>query len=93
MSTTESNGPIPAEQQAGHQPDHDADKPDMDAFAEKLGIVPEGEEPDDAPSVTTDRPASPTFAAIRARQRNFVIVSTVVVVGITLAGLRRLKRR
>lgn len=93
MSIPESNGPIPDEQQIGHRPDHDADKPDMDAFAEKLGVVPEGEEPRDAPSVTTDRTTSPTFAAIRARQRNLMIIGTAVVIGITLAGLRRLRRR
>ncbi len=34
---------MPVENQPGHHPAHDQDKPDLDAFAEKLGI-----EPDDA---------------------------------------------
>jgi hypothetical protein len=36
-------GPVPAENEAGHRPEHDQDKPDLDAFAERLGIRP-GEE-------------------------------------------------
>lgn len=44
-------GPIPDEQQPGHHPDEEQDKPDLDRFAERLGVVPEGEEPADAPHV------------------------------------------
>lgn len=47
-------GPIPEDQRPGHHPDEEQDKPDLDAFAERLGIVPEGEEPADAPRVGDD---------------------------------------
>lgn len=47
-------GKIPTEQQPGHHPDEEQDKPDLDEFAARLGIVPEGDEPDDAPRVEDD---------------------------------------
>lgn len=47
-------GPIPEEQRPGHHPEQDQDKPDLDKFAARLGIVPEGEEPPDAPRVEDD---------------------------------------
>jgi hypothetical protein len=31
-------GPVPPENQPGHRPAHEQDKPDLDAFAERLGI-------------------------------------------------------
>ncbi len=46
------DGPIPEDQRPGHHPDHDQDKPDLDAFAARLGVVGDDEEPDDAPNVT-----------------------------------------
>lgn len=51
---TDPDGPIPEDQRPGHHPDHDQDKPDMDAFAERLGVVSEDDEPDDAPAVERD---------------------------------------
>lgn len=53
-STKGSAGPVPEEQRPGHKPDHEQDKPDLDDFAARLGIVPEGEEPPDAPRVEDD---------------------------------------
>ena len=47
-------GPIPEDQRPGHHPDEEQDKPDMDAFAERLGIVSEDEEPPEAPHVDED---------------------------------------
>jgi len=44
-------GPIPEDQRPGHHPEQEQDKPDLDKFAERLGIVAEGEEPPDAPRV------------------------------------------
>lgn len=61
---TEPRTPVPGDQQPGHHPDEDQDKPDMDAFAERLGVVPEGEEPDETPRVEEDR--TPAAAAGRA---------------------------
>ena len=50
-SNKSSIGGVPEDQQPGHHPDTEQDKPDLDDFAARLGIVPEGEEPDDAPRV------------------------------------------
>src|SRR3954452_21339888 len=33
------SGPIPVATQPGHHPAHEQDKPDLNAFAEKLGVV------------------------------------------------------
>jgi len=53
-STKGRTGTVPEEQRPGHHPEHEQDKPDLDKFAERLGIVPEGEEPEDAPRVEDD---------------------------------------
>ncbi|HAS09600.1 MAG TPA: hypothetical protein DCS55_03645 [Acidimicrobiaceae bacterium] len=53
-TTSGSDGTIPEDQRPGHHPDQEQDKPDMDAFAERLGIVSEEEEPADAPHVEED---------------------------------------
>ena len=58
-----SGGPVPDEQRPGHHPDDEQDKPDLDAFAQRLGIPAEGEEPDDEPVVeerSDDEPVAPT---------------------------------
>lgn len=41
---TPSPGPVPEEQQPGHHPDHEQDKPDPEAFAERLGVRPATED-------------------------------------------------
>ena len=64
-STKGRAGKVPAEQRPGHHPDHEQDKPDLDKFAERMGIVPEGEEPDDAPRVEDE-----DAAAARAKVTN-----------------------
>ena len=42
-TTKGGTGKVPPEQRPGHHPDEEQDKPDLDKFAERLGIVPEGE--------------------------------------------------
>ena len=53
-TTSKSKGEIPEDQRPGHHPDHEQDKPDMDKFAARLGIVSEDEEPPEAPHVEED---------------------------------------
>jgi hypothetical protein len=54
-------GPIPADNQPGHHPAHEQDKPDLDAFAAKLGADPK------APTATKARkPARPKTATAKA---------------------------
>lgn len=38
-STEGRTGPVPAENQPGHRPEKDQDKPDLDDFAAKLGVT------------------------------------------------------
>lgn len=42
------SGPVPEENSPGHRPEHDQDKPDLDAFAERFS----GRELDDLPTDT-----------------------------------------
>ena len=64
-------GKVPEDQRPGHHPEDEQDKPDLDKFAERLGIVPEGEEPDDAPRVEDETaPARKTVTRLAdARSR------------------------
>jgi hypothetical protein len=43
QNQTETVGPVPEDNQPGHQPAEDQDKPDLDRFAQRFGIPPEGE--------------------------------------------------
>jgi hypothetical protein len=44
-------GPVPEDQRPGHHPDDEQDKPDLDKFAERMGIVSDEETPAEAPHV------------------------------------------
>ena len=56
--TSTSRGEVPEEQRPGHHPADEQDKPDLAAFAERLGIPTEGDEPDeDEVDVEEPRPA------------------------------------
>lgn len=52
--TSAPDGPVPADNRPGHHPDRDQDKPDLERFAARLGVVKEGAEPDDAAHVEPD---------------------------------------
>jgi hypothetical protein len=71
QSDLQHSGPVPEEQQVGHHdPAGDQDKPDADAFAARLGVLPEGDEPADAPALTEVEPHEPlAITAIRKRRR------------------------
>lgn len=60
--------PVPEEQRPGHHPEHEQDKPDLDAFAERFGIVPEGDEPDTAAHVGPDDSPEEIVARQEARR-------------------------
>ena len=55
-------GPVPAENQPGHHPAKEQDKPDLDAFAARLGTDPEaptapgGEAPPDMVGISAPHP-------------------------------------
>lgn len=52
--TSAPGGPVPEDQRPGHHPDDEQDKPDLDEFAARLGIVPDDETPPQAPHVQED---------------------------------------
>ncbi len=82
-------GPAPEEQRPGHHPDHEQDKPDLDAFAERLGVVAEGEEPAGAPTLTEADGAGRTQWRSQWKR---VAILTAAALGIALVVARRLRR-
>src|SRR5581483_12379594 len=52
----EHEGPVPEANRPGHHPDHEQDKPDLDAVAERLGTRPLSATPDTAEHVTLPKP-------------------------------------
>ena len=81
-------GDAPEEQRPGHRPEKDQDKPDLDAFAERLGVAAQGDEPRDAPSVIDGEGAASRWQP----QWRRVLVPAAVVVGVFLAGVLRRRR-
>lgn len=55
---------VPPEQRPGHRPDDEQDKPDLDAFAERLGTVPQEERTDDDPGGPRQRWRTPAEIAV-----------------------------
>ncbi|MGI8983550.1 MAG: hypothetical protein ACR2HM_03300 [Acidimicrobiales bacterium] len=79
-------GPVPPENQPGHHPDEDQDKPDLDRFAAKLGTM----EPDEREAVLEDERPTPAPAARRG-----ALVGVAALVALVLAVLagRRIRGR
>lgn len=83
-------GPVPAENQPGHHPAQEQDKPDMDAFAERLGVV----EPSQRESTAEGRDTHPGGSRRRALLTpvTALVAAALAVVGV-LAGRRLWSRR
>jgi hypothetical protein len=47
------SGPVPVDNQPGHHPAHEQDKPDLHAFAERLGVVEPSADSETAPATAT----------------------------------------
>jgi len=76
------SGPVPVENQPGHHPEAEQDKPNLDKFAAKLGIVDEPEGDDAAQPRPQAAPAGrkvPTFAVAGAVAALLAAVAAVVV--------------
>lgn len=82
-------GDVPEEQRPGHHPDQEQDKPDLDAFAERLGVKAEGDEPRSAPNVTG---ADNVGQSVWKAQWKRVLVPAAVVTGVVIIGVRRARR-
>lgn len=64
--TSAPTGPVPVDNQPGHHPAHEQDKPDLDRFAERLGVVEPGTvaaDGDGDGTAATRDPAGPGPAA------------------------------
>jgi hypothetical protein len=85
-------GPIPSENQPGHHPAEEQDKPPLDKFAAKLGTM----EPEERKDVLKDEPASVVnpFPAQAAKKRNaFVGVAALVALILAVVAGRRIRSR
>ena len=78
-------GPVPPENQPGHRSAEEADKPDLDDFAAKLGA---GDPP--APAPSTDRPATagPSVAGRQLPGVPHLAASGLRFAGRTLGGVQ-----
>jgi hypothetical protein len=87
-------GPVPPENQPGHHPAEEQDKPPIDKFAAKLGTM----EPEERAEVLKDEPPSvvnPLPAPAPAARRG-AMIGVAALVGVILAvlvGRRRRARR
>ncbi len=85
-------GPVPAENQPGHHPAEEQDKPPLDKFAAKLGTM----EPEERKEVLKDEPPSVVnpFPAEAARKRNAVVaVAALVALILAVVAGRRIRSR
>ena len=85
-------GPVPAENQPGHHPADEQDKPPLDKFAAKLGTM----EPEDRKDVLKDEPPSvvnPVPAQVAARRHALVGVGALVALILAVVAGRRIRGR
>ena len=80
------SGPIPEENQPGHHPAKEQDKPDLDAFAEKLGVA------ENTASAAGERDAGPLPASRRNTYIGAASAGASVVALAVVAGRRRRRR-
>jgi|GEM_PF-2132739 hypothetical protein len=86
-------GPVPAENQPGHHPAKEQDKPDLDAFAAKLGVAGDAVSEDGA--APGERDAGPQAAPTRTTVIGVAgaVATVVAVILAVVAGRRRRSRR
>jgi hypothetical protein len=85
-------GPVPAENQPGHHPADEQDRPPLDKFAAKLGTM----EPEERTDVLKDEPPSvvnPVPAQVAARRNALVGVGALVALILAVVAGRRIRRR
>ena len=93
-------GPVPPENQPGHHPPEEQDKPDLDAFAEKMGVAEPGStaaadratsaEPSTPGPFAQNGQGAPTVAPARGASR---IVPRIAVGAVVLAIVGLIVRR
>jgi MYXO-CTERM domain-containing protein len=83
-------GPVPAENQPGHHPAEEQDKPDVNAFAAKLGTMPPDERQEWVEQQEAEQPAG---APAASRSRVVAIAAAAVGVVVALFAVRRRRSR
>lgn len=96
--TTAPGGPVPEDNQPGHHPPEEQDKPDLQAFAERLGTSPAStESSDSSPGSGTESPAAAVASVARRsgpRARAAAVFAVIaVLVGLVVTTKRRRSRR
>lgn len=87
LDTDVPGGPVPVDNQPGHHPEQEQDKPDLDAFAERLGVTEESGA--DARTVAdSPAPAPPGPRGVKA-----VVAALVAAVAVVVGVLARRRRR
>ena len=59
-------GPVPPDNQPGHHPRQEQDTPDLDAFATRLGVVPDADGRDSGPGGGRARMVALALVAVAA---------------------------
>jgi hypothetical protein len=83
------SGPIPVDNQPGHHPAKEQDKPDLDAFAAKLGVT---DAPEDAAAAVDGQEAGPAGRRIPAVALAGALTTVIALVLAVLVGRRRRSR-
>ncbi len=94
------SGPVPPDNQPGHHPTKEQDKPDLEAFAERMGIT-DGPREDPADALTEDRTPPPVRPAptppltVQAKRSLPPVLTAVllVLVGLLITKRRRSRKR
>ncbi len=87
-------GPVPPENQPGHHPPKEQDKPDLNAFADKLGVT-EPSDRQEEPAFVAEQRQDPSPLVERVRSRGLVVAigAAFAVLLAVLAGRRIRSRR
>ncbi|HEX2046612.1 MAG TPA: hypothetical protein VHF27_02540 [Acidimicrobiales bacterium] len=83
-------GPVPAENQPGHHPAEEQDKPDVNAFAAKLGTMPPAEREEWAEQQQAEQAGS---APAGTRSRVVAVAAAAFGVILALVAMRRRRSR
>ncbi|MDQ6725505.1 MAG: hypothetical protein M3066_04980 [Actinomycetota bacterium] len=86
----EPGGPVPPDNQPGHHPPHEQDKPDLKAFAARLGTAP-ASEADTGPSPSATSSALASRWGLAALAAAVLLALGVAVLGIVVGRRRRLR--
>lgn len=91
LADEDAGGPVPPDNQPGHHPPQEQDKPDLDAFAERLGTAAGSSGPEPATAAAGAADAAPWRAVDRSTVRR--AAAALVAFGALLLLGRRLRRR